>query len=119
MKQWIYYNRLAVLDFVRLWSSTQQHVIIVAGICLPLLMLLGLKRGHVAELRKDLLTSPSGRQVVFWSARQGALLNASSMEQLRSDIPAVDLIIPETQRLVRLNGTPTDTGEDGSDLAIT
>ncbi len=119
MKRWIYYNRLAALDFVRLWASTQQHVIIVAGICLPLLMLLGLKRGHVAELRKDLLTSPSGRQVVFWSARQGALLDGSSIEKLRCDIPAVDLIIPETQRVVRLAGPVANDGAASPELAIT
>ena len=50
-----YYTSLAIRDLLRMWSSTQHHVVIVAGICLPILLLLGLKRGHVEELRRERL----------------------------------------------------------------
>ena len=106
MKRWIYYHWLAVSDLFRLWTTTQHHVIIVAGICLPILLLLGLKQGHVAELRKDLLTSPTGRQVVFWSAQQGELMDSSAVARLEHDLPRVDLIIPELQRVVNLSAEP-------------
>lgn len=77
--RWWYYFGLGCRDLIRLWSTTQHHVIIVAGICLPILMLLGLKRGHVETLRKDLITSPTGRQVTFWSARKGELMDAPAL----------------------------------------
>jgi len=106
MKAWFYYTRLAASDLVRLWSTTQHHVIIVTGICLPILLLMGLKQGHVAKLREDLLTSPTGRQVVFWSAQGGALLDEAAVEKLHQELPNVDVIIPETQRIVQLSRVP-------------
>lgn len=106
LRVWAYYHRLALRDLFRLWSTTQHHVIIVAGICLPILLLLGLKRGHVAQLREDLLTSPSGRQVVFWSAQQGELLSSGRVMELQKELTGTDIIIPEQQRLVRFEGNP-------------
>ncbi len=102
MSQLIYSLELAFKDLVRLWSGTRHHVVIVAGICLPILMLLGLKRGHVETLRKDLVTSPTGRQVIFWSARQGELMDRTAVDRLTTELPSVDVLIPETQRLVRI-----------------
>jgi hypothetical protein len=106
MRVWAFYHRLALQDLFRLWSTTQHHVIIVAGICLPILLLLGLKRGHVAQLREELLTSPSGRQVVFWSAQQGELLSSNRIVELQKELVGTDIIIPEQQRLVRIEGKP-------------
>lgn len=102
MKRWHYYNRVVVCDLVRLWSTVQHHVIIVAGICLPILILLALKRGHVAELRKELLKSPSGREITFWSAQNGEILNSQIIRRLEGELPGVDIIIPEAQRLGKL-----------------
>lgn len=102
ISRWWFYCRLGWLDLVRLWSTTQHHVIIVAGICLPILMLLGLKRGHVAELRRELVTSPSGREVTFWSSQKGELMNREAVTRLESELPAVQVIIPEKQRVVRM-----------------
>ncbi len=103
MRRWMFYLRLGWLDLVRLWPTTRHHAIIVAGICLPILMLLGIKRGHVAELRRDLVTSPVGRQVTFWSARKGELMDRAAVARLSEELPSVDVIIPETQRVVRLS----------------
>lgn len=100
--RWRFYLELAIRDLIRLWSTTQHHVIIVAGICLPILMLLGLKRGHVETLRKDLITSPTGRQITFWSARKGELMDRAAIDRLASELPAIDVIIPESQRLAHL-----------------
>ncbi len=105
MRRWQFYLRLGWLDLVRLWPTTRHHAIIVAGICLPILMLLGIKRGHVAELRRDLVTSPIGRQVTFWSARKGELMDRTAVARLSRELPSVEVIIPEIQRVVRLSRT--------------
>lgn len=102
MKRMLYYIQLGYLDLVRLWSSTQQQVIIVTGICLPILLLLGLKRGHVADLEKDLVTSPTGRQVTLWAAQKGDLLSTDLIKNLEKQLPDVDIIVPDTQRVVNL-----------------
>jgi|LSQX01.2.fsa_nt_gb ABC-type lipoprotein release transport system permease subunit len=109
MRRWFLYHQLTILDVLRLWPTVQHHVIIVAGICLPILLLLGLKNGHVADLRKELLRSPTGRQVVFWSGQHGELMTPSAISQYEEDMPGVDLIIPEVQRLVSISsGNPAD-----------
>jgi hypothetical protein len=87
---------------MRLWSSVQHHVVIVSGICLPILLLLGLKNGHLAELRKDLLQSPTGRQVVFWAGQSGKLMTIDSLQSFKKEIPQIDILIPELQRLIAL-----------------
>jgi len=103
MKRLWLYHVLTVRDVLRLWSSVQHHVIIVAGICLPILLLLGLKNGHVAELREDLLKSPTGRQVVFWSGQHGELMTPEAARSYEREIPGVEIVIPEVQRLVSLS----------------
>lgn len=95
-----YYTSLALRDLVRLWSSTQHHVVIVAGICLPILLLLGLKRGHVEELRRELMTSPTGRQIVFWASQDGELLDAEGLDTLQKNLVGAELMIPDQQRVV-------------------
>lgn len=95
-----YYLKLAVLDFTRLWHTTQHHVVIIAGIVLPILLLLGLKRGHVAELRQELLESPTGRQVTIWSGQHADLITKELVTELTQSIAGIDLVIPELQKLV-------------------
>lgn len=94
------YIELAIKDVFRLWSASQLQVIIIAGICLPILLLLGLKNGHVADLREDLVTSPVGRQIIFWSLKQGEFLTKEVLRDIQGSIPNVSLIIPESQKLV-------------------
>ncbi|MDR1483395.1 MAG: ABC transporter permease [Planctomycetaceae bacterium] len=104
------YTQLTFLDILRLWSSVQHHVIIVSGICLPILLLLGLKNGHLAELRKDLLQSPTGRQVVFWAGQGGNLMTDDTLQTFKNEIQSIDLLIPELQRVVTMecNGKNAD-----------
>lgn len=103
MKRWVLYHLLTVLDVLRLWPTVQHHVIIVAGICLPILLLLGLKNGHVADLRQELLKSPTGRQIVFWSGQHGELMTADTIRSFEQQLPGVDMVIPELQRLVAIS----------------
>ena len=105
------YTDFAIKDVFRLWSASQLQVIIIAGICLPILMLLGLKNGHVADLREDLVTSPTGRQVIFWSAKEGDFLTKEVLHNLGNEIPNVDMIIPDCQKLVFASGGSEGIGE--------
>ena len=112
MRLWWYYCKLAVLDFTRLWSTTQHHVVIVAGIVLPILLLLGLKRGHVAELRDELLRSPTGRQVTFWSGQRGELLKNDSLNRLESELQGVEIVIPEVDRVCDVRRAINETQQN-------
>lgn len=94
------YFSLAWKDVIRLWSATQLQVVIIAGICLPILLLLGLKRGHVAELREELVKSPTGRQIIFWSGNEDNFLDQAKLDELKDALSATELIIPESQRLL-------------------
>jgi len=113
------YTDLAIKDVFRLWSASQLQVIIIAGICLPILLLLGLKNGHVADLREDLVTSPVGRQIVFWSAKQGDFLTKEVLADIQGSIPNVSLVIPESQKLVFVKqGKSESTAEPQSPLTL-
>lgn len=119
MRRWLLYHQLTMLDVIRLWPTVQHHVIIVAGICLPILLLLGLKNGHVADLREELLKSPTGRQVVFWSGQHGELMTPSAVSRYEAEMPGVDLIIPEVQRLVSLSsGGPQEGRRTIEDVTL-
>jgi ABC-type lipoprotein release transport system permease subunit len=109
-----YYTSLAIRDLLRMWSSTQHHVVIVAGICLPILLLLGLKRGHVEELRRELITSPTGRQILFWTSQDGELLDARGLDALQQTLPQAELMIPDQQRVVMVRAA-----EDALPMTIT
>jgi ABC-type lipoprotein release transport system permease subunit len=117
MKKGIYTD-LAIKDVFRLWSASQLQVVIIAGICLPILLLLGLKNGHVADLREDLITSPVGRQIVFWSAKQGDFLTKEVMAELQGSIPNVAMVIPESQKLVFIESMSGD-GSSGGQSPLT
>ena len=113
------YTDLAIKDVFRLWPASQLQVIIIAGICLPILLLLGLKNGHVADLREDLVTSPVGRQIVFWSAKQGDFLTKEVLADIQRSIPNVSLVIPESQKLVFIeHGNGEGASDDQSPLTL-
>ncbi|MDC0295555.1 hypothetical protein OAL35_01735, partial [bacterium] len=114
------YFSLAWKDVIRLWAATQLQVVIIAGICLPILLLLGLKRGHVAELREELVKSPTGRQIIFWSGNEDNFLDQAKLDELKDSLSATELIIPESQRLLFF--TPVlkdDAATPASDIGVT
>ncbi|MEM7473780.1 MAG: hypothetical protein AAF483_02235, partial [Planctomycetota bacterium] len=101
MRRFQLYHELTRLDIERLWSSVQHHVVIVAGICLPILLLLGLKNGHVTELRRALKESPTGTQITLSVGTDGALLTAEIVEEIGEN-PRVSLVVPQLRRPVLL-----------------
>jgi len=102
IERWLYYHWLVVLDLWRLRRSFLLHVVIVAGICLPILILGALKRGHVAQLREDLVKSVTGRQVIAHAAQNGRMLESAHLSDFRRDLPNVEIILPEAFRPVLL-----------------
>lgn len=96
----LWYHLLTFRELVRQRKLLVVHVLIIAGICLPLFILSGLKRGHVQELRRQLVSSPTGRQVTFWSATHGPILTGPLIESLQTTLPDVDLVIPEVRAVV-------------------
>jgi ABC-type lipoprotein release transport system permease subunit len=113
LERWLYYHWLVVLDLWRLRRAFFLHVVIVAGICLPILILGALKRGHVAQLREDLLKSVTGRQVIAWSAQNGRILESSELADFGRELPHVEILVPEAYRpvLIRRPGV-TDAGHE-------
>lgn len=102
LDRWLYYHWLVVLDIWRLRRAFLLHVVIVSGICLPILILGALKRGHVAQLREDLVKSVSGRQVIAWSAQNGDMLQATELESFTGGLPDTELLVPDSYRAVLL-----------------
>jgi ABC-type lipoprotein release transport system permease subunit len=86
-------------------SATQQQVIIVAGICLPILLLFGLTNGHINELRSQLTKSPTGRQVKFGTTRSKPedALTLKTIYELEKSIPVLEVLIPDIKKIVTLS----------------
>ena len=97
--------QLTLCDLFRLRDTSRRHVVIVAGISLPVLILVGLKNGHVAALREDLLKSPVGRQIILWSAQSGEFLEDHSISKLYEEFPQLELVVPDTQRVAGLKAS--------------
>jgi ABC-type lipoprotein release transport system permease subunit len=81
----------------------------VSGICLPILLLLGLKNGNIAEMRKKFETSPSGRQITFGTGRNGKLLTIEKLNDLQKRInenkPLIEIMLPDSYRQVALSNS--------------
>lgn len=93
-----FYTALAIRDLQRLRSATLLQTLILAGVTFPILVLTALKRGHVEELRRELVTSPTGREIRLYSSSEGDFFRLDQLDALRQRLGAVDLVIPVTER---------------------
>lgn len=73
--------------------------------------LVGVETGPCCGTTKELLKSPTGRQIIFWSAQRGELLSPNSLERLTKELPKIDIAIPDTQRVCNLKGNSKDQAE--------
>ena len=96
---------------MRLWRTTQNHVIIVAGICLPLFLLLGIKTGFIDEMSKELRESPTGRQITFWPIQDDVVVTETALADFKNDISGIDLVIPDIQRLVSVKSLKSENDQ--------
>ena len=97
-----YYAKLTALDIFRLWPSVQHHVIIVAGICLPILLLLGLKNGEVSKLRQKIVANPDATEVIAWNDND-IPFNGAILAELRDQTAGLHQAIPSIDRLVSVS----------------
>lgn len=86
-----YYTELTLFDLYRLRFAMVQQVAIVSGICLPILLLLGLTNGHINELYRQLEESPTGCLIRFFMP-----LNSTEMNKLQQVLPELTALLPET-----------------------
>lgn len=113
LRRWFWYHRFVFIDTFRRLRVLMLHVTIVAGVCLPILILRGINRGHVADMRVALETNPAGRSVMIFPAQSGNLLSIDQLNRLEREIPNTELIIP-TGKL-----TMFATNTKGEELSLT
>lgn len=90
-----YYVSFVWHDLVRQPKATQIQAVVVAGICLPVLILVMLKRGHVQELRRELVESPTGRLVRLYCSGGGDFFPRDELHSFCRRLGPIDVVIPE------------------------
>jgi ABC-type lipoprotein release transport system permease subunit len=107
-----YFIGTGLRDARRARRSLLANVFIVAGICLPVILLIGLERGLVEQFRQNILKNATARQIqVFVNDVRAERIGLTREEQLRRQIPGVTLVIPEINKQVHLtaaNGAQAD-----------
>src|SRR5437868_13819176 len=95
MRNLLFYTLLAVRDTLRLRVSLLATLMTVMGICLPLMLLLGLTAGLVKRQEAAMQRSPTACQLSLWvTSGQAAPLSRSVEAQLERAHPGIDLVIP-------------------------
>lgn len=89
-----YYILIGIRDSVRARTSLLVGTCIIAGVCLPMLLMLGLSRGLVEQFREDLSRSPSTRRIAVWATRDELRFDDQSETQLATNAN-VDVVIPD------------------------
>ncbi len=102
-----------VTDAYRARVSLLANVLIVAGICLPILLLIGLKRGLVEKFRSDILKSPTACEIRLWVNRDGIAINKDREGTLEKTVPKISLVIPDIIHVVELKNA------EGQSLEVT
>lgn len=88
-----YYIATGLRDASRARRSLLANVFIVAGICLPIILLIGLQRGLVEQFRQNILKNATARQIrVYVTA--GERIGRTREAELQRKIPGVSLVIP-------------------------
>ncbi len=70
------------------WSFVTQ-AIIVAGICLPILILLGYNNGHIKQMGDEIRTSPTACKILA-----SRYVYQSELQQMKENYPHVQAVIP-------------------------
>jgi ABC-type lipoprotein release transport system permease subunit len=91
---WTYYIQTGWRDTRRASRTLLANVFIVAGIGLPVLLLLGLQKGLVQQFRSDLQKSPTARMIQA-TAIAGERFGRKLERQLEDSGRDIDLVIPE------------------------
>ena len=71
------------------------NVFIVAGIDLPVLMLMKLQRGLIVKFRADVMKSPTACEVTISAGPAAARLTLSTESKIERSVPGVRIVIPK------------------------
>ncbi len=101
-----YLTRVGWLDVVRYPGALITSALVVAGICLPLLLLIGLKRGLVEQFVTDISKSPTAREVSLWVVQEKAVLTPAGITDLVRQHPGIEMVIPNIRKVVGVRRGP-------------
>jgi hypothetical protein len=103
-----YYVEVAVKDSWRSRTTLFTTATVFAGICLLLLVLIGLKSGLVQRLYDDIMTSWSSIKGDWYATSTNLALDATTEKVLVAKLPPGALIIPEITKIVKLSNAITE-----------
>ena len=101
----IYYLEVAVKDSWRARTTLFTTATVFAGICLLLLVLIGLKRGLVAKLHDDIMTSWSSVRGTWYANNSNLSMDEEKEKAILAKLPRGSILIPEITKIVTLSTT--------------
>ncbi|MEO1527436.1 MAG: FtsX-like permease family protein [Planctomycetota bacterium] len=107
-----YYVVVAFLDSWRSKTTLFTNATIFTGLCLLILLLIGLKRGLVEQFRADILKSPTATEINWFATHKDLALNESSEQALVESLPGDAIIIPDITRIAQLSRTDGSMAQD-------
>lgn len=103
-----YYMVIAIKDSCRARTTLLTNAVIFAGICLLILLLIGLKSGLVQQFYDDIMKSPSATEGKWFATSADQALDRLGEQQLLTFLPPGAIVIPEITKIVSLT---TATGQ--------
>ena len=97
-----YYLEVAVKDSWRARTSLLTTATVFAGICLLMLVLIGLKRGLVQRLHDDIMTSWSSVKVDWYATSANLSLDEEGEKSILAQLPRGSILVPEITKIVTL-----------------
>lgn len=97
----LFCSKMAIRDTLRLRGALAATTMIVLGICLPLVLLLGLTNGIVRQQEENMLRSPTACQLSLWTtgSTTSPLTRQTEFELCQAQL-GIRVIIPSTKKVV-------------------
>lgn len=103
-----YYVEVAVKDSWRARSTLFTTATVFAGICLLLLVLIGLKSGLVQRLYDDIMTSWSSIKGDWYATSTDLALDAAAEKALLAKLPPGAIVMPEITKIITISTAKTE-----------
>ena len=105
-----YYTWLGLVEVWRFPAAWFVTSLVVAGICLPLLLIAGLKRGLVTNIENGIKNDPTACQINIWVVREGTALSDKDLRAL-AQADGVAAVIPEITKVLTMK-TPASPSQN-------
>lgn len=96
----LYYLRTGFFDTWRAKRPLLANIVVVAGICLPVLLLLGLRRGLVQQFREAILQSPTACEVTVQAQRADQVFTVAHEKELENSGLNANSVIPTVENAI-------------------